>query len=838
MSARRLGTLSKLISIRCIPAGARVRARILLLSLSFMPGLVFAVRLHAEETIHPPMIPPSVSAISPAGMERGTTVTFTIEGRNLSDATEVIFDASGMSGKITQITDVPEKISAPRAGEDLGAQVPLGKKQTAKLEIVVAKDTSAGIHRFRIKTPLGTSNMMAIAVGELPEIKPREGVSRDSTETPEMVTLPATLIGNLGAPGDKKTYQFEGKAGEETVFEVQASRLGSSLRSLLVLSDSAGQILAAAGKNDISADAALHYKLTSDGKYTLSITDRDRGGGKDYFYRIDAGPLPAITGFFPLGVRAGQVSAISLQGLNLGGIREVRVKAPPATEGWTTVPLEINAAGTRVVNETKLAVGNEPEILEEEPNSTVAQAQAVSVPVTINGHIDGGGKAGGIADEDYFRFHASRGEQLSIDVAAARLGSTLDSVIEVLDAKGNAIPRATIRCLNQTTTTLSDRDSRTTGIRLVSTSELREGDYLMVGDELNQIDFIPDQPDADTNLKGIDDLRLAYLGTSPDVHAVNTPVYKVQILPPDADLPSNGLPVFHLTWRNDDGGPGYGADSKLDFVAPSDGDYILHLRDVRGMEGPDFAYRLTIRDATPGYQLKAEPENPNIPRGGSTTMNVSVVARRGELGPIEIEVKGLPEGVSASPATILPGQDSTLVLLTASADAPLDTHPTPIQVLGHNMAGGHDMIRTANQTGDGDAALQLASITPAPDVVVTTEARQVSIEPGKEVTVTLHVDRHNGFKGRVPCFVQNLPPGVRVVNVGLNGVLVTEAQSSRTFTLRAEEWAKPINQPIYVVGIVESNSPTMHPSAPLLLKIAASNEKASQTASAAHGENR
>ena len=169
-------------------------------------------------------------------------------------------------------------------------------------------------------------------------------------------------------------------------------------------------------------------------------------------------------------------------------------------------------------------------------------------------------------------------------------------MIEILDAKGNAIPRATIRCLNETTTTLSDRDSRTGGIRLVSTSGLREGDYLMVGDELDRIDFIPDQPDADTVLKSMGDLRIAYLGTSPDVHAVNTPVYKALILPPDADFPSNGLPVFHLTWRNDDGGPGYGSDSKLDFLVPADGDYFVHLKDVRGMEGSDFAYRLSIHE--------------------------------------------------------------------------------------------------------------------------------------------------------------------------------------------------------------------------------------------------
>ena len=45
-----------------------------------------------------------------------------------------------------------------------------------------------------------------------------------------------------------------------------------------------------------------------------------------------------------------------------------------------------------------------------------------------------------------------------------------------------------------------------------------------------------------------------------------------------------------------------------------------------------------------------------------------------------------------------------------------------------------------------------------------------------------------------------------VDNVGLNGVLVTEDQSSRTFTLRAEDWAWPLDQPIYVVAEVESNN--------------------------------
>jgi hypothetical protein len=318
-------------------------------------------------------------------------------------------------------------------------------------------------------------------------------------------------------------------------------------------------------------------------------------------------------------------------------------------------------------------------------------------------------------------------------------------------------------------------------------------------------------------------MRRAYLGTSPDVHAINTPAYRAEMLSADAKFPPNGLPVFHLTWRNDDGGPGYEADSKLDFVALQDGDYILHLKDVRDLGGPDYAYRLTIKGASPDFRLEADPENPNIPRGGSVPITVVADRQPGYEGPIDIQVQDLPPGVTAARATIPAAQTSTVVVLSASSEASAGALPSPIKVVGHASVAGHDLIRTANA----DSPLQLASVIPPPDVLVTAEPAQLAIEPGKSTTVTLHVQRQNGFKGRVPCSVENLPPGVRVVNVGLNGVLVTESQSSRTFTLHAEDWAKPITQLVYVVGKVESNSPTMHPSAPITLQVAMSGEKQS-----------
>jgi hypothetical protein len=796
---------------------------------------LFALTLCAEE----PIIPPSLAKIWPVGMERGTTATFTLDGRNLSGAKAVIFDAPGITAKISQITDLPEE--KPTGKFSTAAAVPLAKKQSALLEITVANDVPPDVYRFRVQTPLGTTNMVPLAIGSLPEVKKSEKSGNAPLSQP--VALPATMVGTIAAPGDKDRYEFDGKTGEDVVFEVVASKLGSRLESLLALSDSSGRLLAEAGRHDNSPDATLTYRLPQDGKYTLTISDREGSGGEGDYYRVDAGALPYITSYFPLGVPAGETTVVAVEGVNLEGIRELKIDAPKQAAGGKTMLITLKGNAALPLNQARLVIGDLPEIVEQEPNNSLAQAEEVSFPVTINGHISGGAKAGEVSDEDYFRFHAAKGQQLTMDVEAARVGSPLDSVIEVLDAQGNAIPRATIRCLNQTTTTLSDRDSRTTGERLTSTTGLHVNDYLMIGDELNQLEYISDQPDADVELKGINGLRLAFVGTSPVVHAVNTPVYRAQILPPDAEFPPNGLPVFHLTWRNDDGGPGYAADSRIDFVAPSDGQYILHLKDVRGMGGPDFAYRLSIRETIPDYQLTATPENPNIPKGGRIPLTVSVDRLQGYEGPIEIGVKGLPAGVTAGPAKISTGEDSTVVVLSASADASVDAPPGTMEIVGHATINGRDVARSANLNAMLDAdrhpelSLQLATIIPPPDVVVTTDTQEISLEPGQQVTVTLHVERQNGYKGRVPCYIKNLPRGVQVVNIGLNGVLVTETQTSRTFTLRAEDWAKPIEQPIYVVAEVESDSSTNHASPPLELKVTEHKQAASTGGSQAPSVN-
>jgi hypothetical protein len=82
----------------------------------------------------------------------------------------------------------------------------------------------------------------------------------------------------------------------------------------------------------------------------------------------------------------------------------------------------------------------------------------------------------------------------------------------------------------------------------------------------------------------------------------------------------------------------------------------------------------------------------------------------------------------------------------------------------------------------------------------------------------LEVDRGTAFQGRVPIDVRNLPFGVRVLYIGLNGVLVTEAEKSRSIFLYAEPWTTPGERMIFAVGKVEAAG-TLAPSPPVRLVV-------------------
>ncbi len=756
---------------------------------------------------------PYLSTTTPIGGRRGEKVTIIVEGFNLTGATSVLWEKPGVEGTIILNAETAREIPGPSTDPTKRYQGDRGVRNRLQIEVRIAATADPGEYLFRLVTPLGTTNTATFIVGALPETPEVE--PNDSPSEARAITIPTTLIGEMQQVGDQDYFRFSARAGQELVFEVVASTFGSRFDGVLTLLDADGKTIASTLNTRFRRDALLAHRFTADGQYLLRLADYEkRGMGKtnEFAYRLNIGELPVITGWFPLGLRQGTTATLALSGFNLG--RETLTVAAPAIESWNpTLPLRLDRRTDRQVpsNLIKIPLGNSPEIVGRPGASSMTAPEVVTPPVIVNGRIDSA------PAEDWYRFSARKGQRLLIEIGAQRYGSPLDSVIEILDSAGRPVPRALLRCLLETSQTLNDRDSASRGIRLLSWSGIQPDDYLLIGNELLQVDVLPKGPDEDTFFKQFNGQRLGFLDTTPESHAVNTPIYKVSIHPPDATLPPNGLPQVRLGYRNDDGGPMYGKDSRLTFTAPADGDYFIRLRDVRGLHGPDFAYRLTIREPAPDFSLTIDPENPNLPRGSSIPVNVTAFRAEGFTGEIEVRLTNLPAGFSASPAIIREGVNTATILLRAAPDAAPGVS-FPLRVEGRAAVAGRTIVRHPMVR----ERLAVVTVTPDPELLVWIDQPTVRLEPGGTALVNIRIRREKEFKGRIPFDIRNLPHGVIVRDVGLNGVLITEDETTQRFELSAEPWTRPVEQPIIVVGRIETASPqrSEFPASPFALIVA------------------
>src|SRR5262249_38586395 len=212
-------------------------------------------------------------------------------------------------------------------------------------------------------------------------------------------------------------------------------------------------------------------------------------------------------------------------------------------------------------------------------------------------------------------------------------------------------------------------DSASPGIRIETWSELAMNDYVYVGGELLRIKNLPRNPDDDCQFFSAGGQRVGYLDTTPTHHPMGEPMYKVAIHPPGSKFPPNGLPVVNLYYRNDDGGPGYGKDSRLFFDPPADGDYQVRVGDARGEGGVSYAYRPMVRPPRPGFTVGFNPTSPAVWKGGAVPVTVTADRIDGYEGAIDLRLENLPAGFSAPATTIPAGENSTTFALWADAKA-------------------------------------------------------------------------------------------------------------------------------------------------------------------------
>ncbi len=195
--------------------------------------------------------------------------------------------------------------------------------------------------------------------------------------------------------------------------------------------------------------------------------------------------------------------------------------------------------------------------------------------------------------------------------------------------------------------------------------------------------------------------------------------------------------------------------------------------------------------------------------GGALPIGVTVTRLDGFDGPVDVELVGLPAGFSAPKTFVEAGFTTTTFALYADANAVVPPD-AKLKLVARATIGGKEVTH--------EAMGGLPKVVAAGDIVTTVREQTITIQPGSETKFMVDIARQGKFAGRVPVEVKGLPHGVRVLNIGLNGILITERDTSREVVLYAEPWVKPLEHPIVVLAKREGAN-TEHAAKSVLLKI-------------------
>jgi hypothetical protein len=282
-------------------------------------------------------------------------------------------------------------------------------------------------------------------------------------------------------------------------------------------------------------------------------------------------------------------------------------------------------------------------------------------------------------------------------------------------------------------------------------------------------------------------------------------------------------------------------DPRLEWTAPADGSYLVRVDDLHGRGGPDFGYVLQAEVAGPDYDLTCDPDKLNVGPGARVPVFVQVTRRAGFVGPVKIELDGLPRGVAASPLTIAPGMTQGVIVVSAEPSARLAA--TLLTIRGRARVGEAELVRRALPKqeiylpGGGRGVYPVntlgLAVTEQSDATVEATPSEIVLEPGKTATIDVTVTRHAGYDKGVNLaillghlggtFANPLPPGVSVREAG-SKTLLGPTETVGKIVLEAKPDAPPCEKvPIAVMGHVSINFvvKTAYASAPILVTVPA-----------------
>jgi hypothetical protein len=379
---------------------------------------------------------PMIMGLQPVAIQIGTTAELTVHARYSMDGCyRVLVSGTGVTG---EPSEAPKKATTRPTRKETARKGRRRVNIVESLKVRFHADPNAlpGVRDVRVACSRGVSTVGQLVVVSDPVVT--ESGDNDSPEKAQWIKLPATVCGTIERREDRDYYKFHVDAGRSLVFRVRGMALEDRIHDLqlhldpiIALYGPNGATLAVCD-NDISGDPLLGYRFEHAGDYTLEIRDVRYKGDQNWVYCIEINDRPFVRTALPLGVAAG--TRVAFQPVGFMFARSARIDWTVPREwapGVHEVQLPLKHGRT---NPFPIFVANLPVIGESDlQHGTLKTAQPVSVPAGINGRIDGEG------DADVYSFRAKKGQALTFEIVSRRLGSPLDSILRLFDAKGNVL---------------------------------------------------------------------------------------------------------------------------------------------------------------------------------------------------------------------------------------------------------------------------------------------------------------------------------------------------------------------------------------------------------------
>lgn len=370
---------------------------------SALASLVFSL---TALTAH--AVSPSFTTIAPVGGQRGSQVEVTLRGDRLADAQEIFFYRPGITvEKIVEATD-----------------------KQVKAVFTLAADCPVGEHALRIRTASGISALRIFYVGPFPAVDEKEpnNAAVKAQHVASNVTVQGTITNE-----DVDYFSVEAKKDQRLSIEVEGARLGRTMFDpYLAIQDPNGKIIAESDDTPLLGhDGFVSFIAPADGRYVILLRDMAYSG-TGHFYRLHVGDFPRPAVVFPSGGQVGEKLEANFIGDPVGWFSQ-SVSLPNQSETSRFPVLATRDNGAPSPNWIRVSEMPNAEIVK--PGSTQANSPLInsSVPFAFNGVLETKGSA------VFFRFKAKKDQNLDFQVFARRLGSPIDTVLTVLNAKGGSV---------------------------------------------------------------------------------------------------------------------------------------------------------------------------------------------------------------------------------------------------------------------------------------------------------------------------------------------------------------------------------------------------------------